>query len=184
MKRLLIACSASCWLRRACLGAGHRRSCPRCMRGWWRKMPACRPAAPSPWRWKRISATAGTPIGSIPAMPAQATDIKWTLPQGWSAGAIQWPTPKRLPVGPLMDYGYEGKLWLLQKLTVPADAKAGRHRHPEGGGGLAGVQGHLRAGRDHARRLPLKIGAGRADPAWRRISPPRARCCRWPRPGS
>jgi thiol:disulfide interchange protein DsbD len=47
------------------------------------------------------------------------------LPQGWSAGAIEWPTPKRLPVGPLMDYGYEGKLWLLQKLTVPADAKLG-----------------------------------------------------------
>ena len=47
-------------------------------------------------------------------MPAQATEIKWTLPQGWSAGAIQWPTPKRLPVGPLMDYGYEGKVWLLQ----------------------------------------------------------------------
>ena len=53
------------------------------------------------------------------------TEIKWTLPQGWSAGAIEWPTPKRLPVGPLMDYGYEGKLWLLQKLTVPADAKMG-----------------------------------------------------------
>jgi thiol:disulfide interchange protein DsbD len=53
------------------------------------------------------------------------TEIKWTLPQGWSAGAIEWPTPKRLPVGPLMDYGYEGKPWLLQKLTVPADAKLG-----------------------------------------------------------
>ncbi|HEX4118884.1 MAG TPA: protein-disulfide reductase DsbD domain-containing protein [Rhizomicrobium sp.] len=53
------------------------------------------------------------------------SEIKWTLPQGWSAGAIEWPTPKRLPVGPLMDYGYEGKLWLLQKLTVPADAKLG-----------------------------------------------------------
>jgi thiol:disulfide interchange protein DsbD len=53
------------------------------------------------------------------------SEIKWTLPQGWSAGDIEWPTPKRLPVGPLMDYGYEGKLWLLQKLTVPADAKAG-----------------------------------------------------------
>ena len=52
------------------------------------------------------------------------SEIKWTLPQDWSAGDIQWPTPKRLPVGPLMDYGYEGKLWLLQKLTVPADAKA------------------------------------------------------------
>ncbi len=53
------------------------------------------------------------------------TEIKWTLPQGWRAGGIEWPTPKRLPVGPLMDYGYEGKLWLLQTLSVPADAKVG-----------------------------------------------------------
>ncbi len=60
-----------------------------------------------------------------PGDAGAASEIKWTLPKGWSAGDIQWPTPKRLPVGPLMDYGYEGKLWLLQKLTVPADAKAG-----------------------------------------------------------
>lgn len=53
------------------------------------------------------------------------TEINWSLPKGWSAGAIEWPTPKRLPVGPLMDYGYEGKPWLLQKLTVPASAKMG-----------------------------------------------------------
>ncbi|HVV27850.1 MAG TPA: protein-disulfide reductase DsbD domain-containing protein [Rhizomicrobium sp.] len=53
------------------------------------------------------------------------TDIKWTLPPGWRADAIQWPRPKRLPVGPLMDYGYEGKVWLLNKLTVPADARPG-----------------------------------------------------------
>ena len=60
-----------------------------------------------------------------PGDAGAASEIKWNLPKGWSAGAIAWPTPKRLPVGPLMDYGYEGKLWLLQKLTVPADAKAG-----------------------------------------------------------
>ncbi len=53
------------------------------------------------------------------------TEIKWTLPQGWRAGPIQWPTPKRLPVGPLVDYGYEGKPWLLQQLKVPATAKPG-----------------------------------------------------------
>jgi thiol:disulfide interchange protein DsbD len=53
------------------------------------------------------------------------TAITWTLPPGWTAGDIQWPVPKRLPVGPLMDYGYEGKLWLLTKLTAPADAKPG-----------------------------------------------------------
>ncbi|MFO1248890.1 MAG: protein-disulfide reductase DsbD family protein [Alphaproteobacteria bacterium] len=50
------------------------------------------------------------------------TEIQWTLPPGWKADAIQWPRPKRLPVGPLMDYGYEGTPWLLTKITAPADA--------------------------------------------------------------
>jgi thiol:disulfide interchange protein DsbD len=53
------------------------------------------------------------------------TRIDWTLPEGWTAGAIQWPRPKRLPVGPLMDYGYEGQLWLPLAITAPADAKPG-----------------------------------------------------------
>ena len=51
------------------------------------------------------------------------TEIQWTLPAGWKAGPIAWPRPKRLPVGPLMDYGYEGTPWLLTTLTAPADAK-------------------------------------------------------------
>ena len=50
------------------------------------------------------------------------TEIQWNLPPGWKAGPIQWPRPKRLPVGPLMDYGYEGTPWLLTTLTAPADA--------------------------------------------------------------
>jgi DsbC/DsbD-like thiol-disulfide interchange protein len=50
------------------------------------------------------------------------TEIQWSLPPGWKADAIQWPRPKRLPVGPLMDYGYEGTPWLLTRLTAPADA--------------------------------------------------------------
>jgi len=60
-----------------------------------------------------------------PGDAGAATEIKWSLPQGWSATPIQWPTPKRLPVGPLMDYGYEGKPWLLQQLKVPDNAKPG-----------------------------------------------------------
>ncbi|MBA2588793.1 MAG: thioredoxin family protein [Alphaproteobacteria bacterium] len=50
------------------------------------------------------------------------TEIQWTLPPGWTANAIEWPRPKRLPVGPLMDYGYEGTPWLLTRLTAPANA--------------------------------------------------------------
>ncbi|HEX4533140.1 MAG TPA: protein-disulfide reductase DsbD domain-containing protein [Rhizomicrobium sp.] len=53
------------------------------------------------------------------------TTLDWKLPQGWKTGALQWPYPKRLPVGPLMNYGYEGKLWTITSVTAPADAKPG-----------------------------------------------------------
>jgi len=33
--------------------------------------------------------------------------ITWTLPAGLTAGPMQFPTPNRLPLGPLMDFGYE-----------------------------------------------------------------------------
>ena len=54
------------------------------------------------------------------------TQIKWTLPAGWSAGAITWPTPRRLPVGPLMNYGYEDQALLPVAIKAPASAKAGQ----------------------------------------------------------
>ena len=60
-----------------------------------------------------------------PGDAGEPTEIKWTLPAGWKAGPIQWPNPKELPVGPLMDYGYENKVWLLTTLTAPANAKPG-----------------------------------------------------------
>jgi len=62
---------------------------------------------------------------SNPGEAGLPTTIDWTLPAGWKAGAIEWPYPKRLPVPPLMNYGYEGKVWLLTRLTVPANAAPG-----------------------------------------------------------
>ncbi|MDP2006255.1 MAG: protein-disulfide reductase DsbD family protein [Rubrivivax sp.] len=49
------------------------------------------------------------------------TTLEWQLPAGVQAGAIEWPTPSRLPLGPLMNYGYEGTLLLPVPVTVPAD---------------------------------------------------------------
>lgn len=92
------------------------------------------------------------------------TEIKWTLPQGWSAGAIEWPTPKRLPVGPLMDYGYEGKLWLLQTLTVPADAKLGDTVTLKAAVDWL-VCKDICVPEETTLSLPLKIGPAAADPA-------------------
>jgi len=55
------------------------------------------------------------------------TEIHWSLPPGFTAGPIQWPTPERLPVGPLMNFGYEGETFLLTQITPPADlAPVGR----------------------------------------------------------
>ena len=54
-----------------------------------------------------------------------ATKIQWILPEGWKAGAIQWPYPQPLPVGPLMNYGYEDEVVLLSELTPGADARPG-----------------------------------------------------------
>jgi len=36
--------------------------------------------------------------------------MKWTLPAGITAGPLQFPAPKRLPLGPLMDFGYEDEV--------------------------------------------------------------------------
>ncbi|HLY06982.1 MAG TPA: protein-disulfide reductase DsbD domain-containing protein [Rhizomicrobium sp.] len=60
-----------------------------------------------------------------PGDAGQPTEIQWTMPPGWHAGSIQWPWPKELPVGPLMDYGYEGDPWLLVNVTPPANATPG-----------------------------------------------------------
>jgi thiol:disulfide interchange protein DsbD len=59
---------------------------------------------------------------SNPGQAGAPTEITWALPPGWKAGAIQWPTPQAEIVGPILDYGYEGKPWLLVDLTAPKDA--------------------------------------------------------------
>ena len=52
--------------------------------------------------------------------------IKWTLPKGFTAGPLQFPPPTRLPLGPLMDYGYEDQVAFPITLSAPADAKLGK----------------------------------------------------------
>jgi len=61
-----------------------------------------------------------------PGDAGEPTKLTWTLPAGWRAGEIAWPAPRRLPVGPLMDYGYEGEVLLPVLLTAPADARPGQ----------------------------------------------------------
>jgi thiol:disulfide interchange protein len=51
--------------------------------------------------------------------------MKWTLPDGIAAGSLQFPPPTRLPLGPLMDFGYEGEVLFPFDLRVAPNAKPG-----------------------------------------------------------
>ncbi|HYA65077.1 MAG TPA: protein-disulfide reductase DsbD domain-containing protein, partial [Burkholderiaceae bacterium] len=66
------------------------------------------------------------------AMPGDAglpTRLRWQLEPGYRAGPIQWPVPKRLVVGDLANYGYEGDVLLPVSLQAPASAPIGTTAH-------------------------------------------------------
>ncbi len=56
-----------------------------------------------------------------PGDSGMATDVKWTLPEGYTAGPIVWPTPTRIPVSHLVNFGYDGEATLLTRITPPRD---------------------------------------------------------------
>jgi thiol:disulfide interchange protein len=51
--------------------------------------------------------------------------VKWTLPEGISASALEFPAPTRLPLGPLMDFGYENEVLFPLTLNVADSVKRG-----------------------------------------------------------
>lgn len=60
-----------------------------------------------------------------PGDAGEATKITWTLPAGWKAGDMVWPTPKTARLGPLLDYAYEGEVFIPVPITAAADAQVG-----------------------------------------------------------
>ncbi|HEX7381466.1 MAG TPA: thioredoxin family protein [Nevskiaceae bacterium] len=60
-----------------------------------------------------------------PGEAGQATNIRWQLPNGVTAGPITWPTPTQLETAGFIDYGYDTPTALLIPLQVAKDAAAG-----------------------------------------------------------
>ena len=46
------------------------------------------------------------------------TQLHWQLPAGLDAGEIAWPLPRKIPIGTLANYGYEGQVLLPVPVTV------------------------------------------------------------------
>nr|WP_326528530.1 thioredoxin family protein [Rhodoferax sp.] len=49
------------------------------------------------------------------------TVLQWTLPSGVVAGDIAWPTPQRIPVGTMANYGFSDTILLPVPLTIASD---------------------------------------------------------------
>jgi thiol:disulfide interchange protein/DsbC/DsbD-like thiol-disulfide interchange protein len=54
------------------------------------------------------------------------TTLTWKLPPGLDASPIQWPAPRALPVGPLVNYGYEGEILLPSDISTAPDFLSGK----------------------------------------------------------
>ena len=52
--------------------------------------------------------------------------LEWHLPAGLRAGDIEWPAPHRLPIPPLLDYGYEGEVLLPLRIENTAGLPPGK----------------------------------------------------------
>lgn len=49
-------------------------------------------------------------------------ELNWRLPEGYSAGSVIYPTPERIPVGPLANFGHHGAPVFLVPISAPAGA--------------------------------------------------------------
>ncbi len=102
-----------------------------------------------------------------PGDAGEATKITWTLPEGWRAGDIVWPAPKRLPVGPIMNYGYEGRVVLATPIEVPATARPGdRATFSANIDYLVCAEVCVPGSAKTSLVLPVAAGAPPMDPTW------------------
>jgi thiol:disulfide interchange protein DsbD len=60
-----------------------------------------------------------------PGDSGEAPRLAWHLPEGVTAGALEWPTPARMTTAAGTDYGYQGTTVLLTSLQIPASATPG-----------------------------------------------------------
>ena len=53
-----------------------------------------------------------------PGDAGEGASIEWNLPRGVKASPILWPGPERIPVDPLMTFGYNDEVVLLTKIST------------------------------------------------------------------
>lgn len=66
-----------------------------------------------------------------PGDAGQPPEMTLQLPEGWTAGELQFPAPHRIPFGPLVNFGYEDEAVFLMEVRPPADLVVGQTQRIE-----------------------------------------------------
>ena len=93
------------------------------------------------------------------------TTLAWQLPAGVNAGPIEWPAPQALPVGPLVNYGYEGEVLHLVELKAAPALAAGNATLRARADWLVCRETCIPDGADLTLVLPV-AKAAQPDPKW------------------
>jgi DsbC/DsbD-like thiol-disulfide interchange protein len=91
----------------------------------WTERDGIAPGQPFTLGLRLLHAPGWHSYWAVPGDSGLPTRLTWSLPPGFRAGPIQWPAPHRLPIGPLVDYGYEGDTLLLTDLRAAPDLPLG-----------------------------------------------------------
>lgn len=89
--------------------------------------------------------------------------VDWQLPKGVTAGDIQFPAPKRLPLGPLMDFGYEDRVLLPIPMRTDNSLKPGT---------TATLRGHIHFLVCSSVCIPGQAEVGKSIPVAAQLPPP------------
>ena len=60
-----------------------------------------------------------------PGDSGEPVQMDWELPDGVTVGDINWPLPRTITTGPIVNYGFEGTPLFPVKFTISKDAKLG-----------------------------------------------------------
>ena len=85
-----------------------------------------RPGTPF-WLGVRLVTSDGWHVNWVnPGDAGLAPEIEWALPEGFAAGEIQWPLPRRHDISGLAIFGYEGDVILMCRVTPPDELPTGK----------------------------------------------------------
>ena len=126
----------------------------------------------------RLTMTEGWHVNWInPGDAGLAPSVAWRLPDGFRAGLIEWPLPRRFSTGPLVIFGYGEDVLLSVDVDTPATLETGASVELVAEvSWLACAEACVPGTGRVSMRLPVEA-ASRTNPVWKsRIDAARVRC--------